>query len=159
MLMNAIIKDFSLDSNLNQYPIRARDYGGRKAGEDIYPNSQNQQLLVTTVMVRSQGEIKPFTPIYRFIVEVQIIYNGSADNFNGQLVDTMADAAGDRMQGSNNINGFGREQNFSAASGGTILVYAIMADQPARYESSGFQRIRTVSRTFIATQVAGQITE
>lgn len=157
LLQNAIITDFQNDKTLKQFPIRARDYGATKAGEDIYANSQEQSLIITTVAVGNQGELRPFTSIYRLIADIQVVYNGAADNFetSATLLDNMADAASDRMQPSNNLGVPGREQFFIAASNGVIQVYGIMADQPTRHEVSGFQRIRIISRTFIAAHVAG----
>ena len=157
LLQSAIITDFKNDSTLKQYPIRARDYGATKAGEDMYPNSQDQSLIITTVSVSNMGEHKPFTSIYKLIADVQIIYNGAADNFDtsATLLDNMADAVSSRMQPSNNLGVIGREQFFIAASNGVLQVYGIMADQPQRHEVSGFQRIRIISRTFIAAHVAG----
>lgn len=159
LLQNAIITDFKNDNTLKQYPIRARDYGATKAGEDMYPDSQEQALVITTVGVRNQGEFKPFSSIYRLIADVQVIYNGAADSFDASatLLDNVSDAVSDRMQPSNNLGVSGREQFFIAASNGVLQVYGIMSDQPTRHETSGFQRIRVISRTFIAAHIAGPV--
>lgn len=152
LVENAIIADFRGDALLNNYPIRNHDYGGTKTGDDLPTEQEAYQTI--TVTARDRGDHQVYGCGIRNVgIEVEIRVNGEADNFNGTLLDSLAEKVRDRLQPSVPL-GFitqGREISFSNSF---VKVFAIEQNDLTPRVDSGFERIRTVTATFIAAQLA-----
>lgn len=150
LLEDSVIADFMRDPLLQTQTIRKHDYGGAIAGDDQLLDPEVPSVIVVTATDR--GEFRMGSGIRNLNVEVQIRVNGTADNFDGTLLDNLTEAARARLQPKSNAFGAlsGREALFS---GPKLNVLGILNGDITQRIESGLERIRIVPATFYAAQV------
>ena len=148
---DSIIADFQRDPTLSQQTIRKHDYGQAIAGDQNPLDLEDTSVIVVTATDR--GEFKMGSGIRSIGVEIQIRVNGTADNFNGTLLDDLTDKVRLRLMPSPTvgISGNGRENIFSSNG---VKVFGITQGDITQRIESGLERIRTVSAGFVASQIA-----
>lgn len=151
LLEDAIITDFKRDGTLASQTIRKHDYGGALAGDNLLTDPEATSVMVVTAIDR--GEFKMGSGIRNLSVEVQIRVNGDADNFNGTLLDNLAEIVLFRLMSSPTVSGAisGREGAFSLNG---LKVFGIINGDVTQRTESGLERIRTVPATFYASKVS-----
>src|SRR3954470_6912113 len=97
----AVIADFKLDADLTIYQIHAHDYGGNKADDDSQGSEEARAVL--TVTAKDNGEFKLGSGIHKVSVEVEVRFNGAADNFTFSLLNKISEKVSDRLQPSSHI--------------------------------------------------------
>lgn len=148
-LEDSIISDFARDPLLSIQTIRKHDYGQAIAGDQ---NPQDPEVpAVIVVTATDRGEFKMGSGIKSLSVEVQIRVNGTADGFNGTLLDTLTDKVRFRLMPTASITVVGRENIFSTPN---LKIFGITQAEVTQRIESGLERIRTVPAIFIAAQVA-----
>ncbi len=150
LLEDAIISDFRKDADLTLYPLHRHDHGGAKSGDNI--QGQEEARATLTVTAKDQGDLKPGSGIRKVGVEVEVRFNGAADNFDFTLLGKIADKVSGRLQPSTTIAGAtSREGAFTNDS---VKVFGILSSEASPRENSQLERIRVIARTFIAAQLA-----
>src|SRR5215468_6082121 len=114
LLEDSVIADLQRDSTLAQQVIRKHDYGGSITGDDQLTQQEGTSVIVVTATDR--GEFKMGCGIRNVAMEVQIRVNGTADSFNGTLLDDLTDRVRFRLMPSPTVNANGRENVFSTSA-------------------------------------------
>lgn len=139
---NSVIADLQRDPVLAAQTIRSRDYSG-----DLAADEQTSVLVVTAI---DNGDFKIGSGIRKLGVTVEIRVNCGAQD--PVVLDQLSEIVNDRLQPSDNLAaiGVGREFAFTTAK---LTVLGILSTEPTARKDSGFERIRTIARTFIASQI------
>jgi hypothetical protein len=140
---NSIIADLQRDATLAAQTIRNHDYSG-----DLAPDESTSVIVVTAT---DQGDFKIGSGIRNVRVEVEVRVNTAAQD--PSVLDQLCDLINGRLQPSDNLPGLpnGREFIFGNAN---LLIFGILSGQPTVRTESGFERRRTIARTFIAAQTS-----
>ncbi len=151
LLEDSVIADFQRDPLLQTQTIRKHDYGGEIGGDDQALDAESTSVIVVTATDR--GEFKMGSGIRNLNVEVQIRVNGEADNFNGTLLDDLAEVVRYRLTPSSSVSGVLPGQREAIFSGPHLKVFGIANGDVTQRIESGLERIRIVPAGFIASKV------
>lgn len=141
LLEQSVIADLNLDVTLAVYSIAKHDES------DV--TDAPVRLAVTAT---DRGDFCAGSGIKRVHLEVQIRVNAAADGISEDLLDTLAEKVGDRLQPSTTVEGvIGREPAFSTAA---LKVFGILSSEPSLRVDDKLIRQRAIARTFICSQLA-----
>ncbi len=135
LLEQTIIEDFKMDALLSV---------------------TEESKATISVSATDGGDFKTGSGIRKVLVQVEVRFNGAADDNAFTLLRDISEKVSDRLQPSANVafaGGKAISGRESAYSNDSVKTFGILSGEPTQRTDAGLERIRVIARTFIAAQL------